>query len=426
MAYKENAKFTMKNIAMKTLITWIIILFSLPLVIAQSEPNNLYVDTIPFLNYKYNVIQYYNPLALTTFNNNWNSKNKKIVIATLGDSHLQNEIYPSSFRKELLKRKGDGGKGFMFNYSAAETYGSDVYKSTYSGKWTSAKSRYNNPKLPIGFSGMTLNTTDVNATLTFKFNEILEPQNYILKVYLNQSKESFKCKIETEHDSHILNVNENNADLPYIKVALKMTQTIKISLIRTSSNQYFFEYYGMSLENTTDTGVIVHNAGVGAAQYNSILKENLFDSQIESLNPSLVIVDFGTNDFLYDDSVKPDLEVTIKQVVSKIRTALPNASIVLVTAMDMQYKGKPLKSEAEFVELIYKIAKEENLGVYDWYNLAGGNNSINLFLNERLAQPDKIHLTSKGYKLKGKLLAYALLNSLSYLQNKPKDSLIVK
>lgn len=383
-------------------------------------------DSIPTINEDYNVIQYYKPEALRGFWRTWNDKKGKKVIAMLGDSHLQSEIYPNAFRKVLQAEKGDGGKGIMFNYSAANTYSSVLYKTKYTGKWESSKSRFRNPKLPLGLSGMTLKTTDSHATLSFKFNQPV-PENWtVLKLFVDKNEQSFDCKISSAGRTTFISVPDSDRGKPYITLNAPFDQEIKINLQRTTSQRHFFEFYGFSLESNSDTGVIVHSAGVGAAQYNSILSEKLFVSQLASVEANLVVIDFGTNDFLYDDSIKTKLDPDIRKVIALVREARPEASIILTTTTDMKYRGKALVSEGKFKNLIYSIAEEENCAIYDWFSVTGGEGAIDILKEQKLAQPDNIHLTFKGYTLKGKLLSQALLKSLAYLSSESSKPLLVK
>ena len=391
----------------------------------QTDLNLQSLDSLPYIKEKFNIIQFFNSSALSTFYHSWQSSSNKIVIATLGDSHLQSEIYPNAFRKVLQNIKGNGGKGLMFNYSAADTYGSEVYKSTFTGKWENAKSRFNNPKLPIGVSGMTLKTTESKASLSFSFKEAFQPKPYRLKLFVKKEKKSFNCKVSSGENIKEIEIAKFDTSDPCIEFIMTLDKDIIITLSKEKSTQNSFEFYGLSIENIPDSGVLVHNAGVGAAQYRSILNEQLFETQIKVLNPSLVILDFGTNDFLYYDTLESSLETTIKKVIATVKRALPNTSIILNTQMDMQFRGKTLRSEAAFGNLIFKIAKEENTAVYDWYQVAGGNDVISLFLEDNLVRPDKIHLTTKGYRLKGDLFALALLKSISYLNKSKTEPLLI-
>src|SRR5574337_208360 len=103
---------------------------------------NLKIDTSiassVFLDYDY--IQFFHRGDLDHFYKSWkNTKNKKLSIVHLGDSHLQSDIYPARIRRNFQNIHGDGGRGLIFPYSAAKTYSSIEYKTTHTGDWTYGK-----------------------------------------------------------------------------------------------------------------------------------------------------------------------------------------------------------------------------------------------------------------------------------------------
>jgi len=59
--------------------------------------------------------------------------------------------------------------------------------------------------------------------------------------------------------------------------------------------------------------------------------------------------------------------------------------------------------------VIIDYATMHGLAAWDFYSAMGGEGSMNSWLNAGLAKPDRIHLTAKGYTLKGELLSAALL-----------------
>ena len=385
-------------------------------------------DHYPWLMPQYNMIQFYNKQSLDHFVKSWEqTKNKKMSIVHLGDSHLQSDIFPGRMRKNLQAVLGDGGRGMMFAYGAANTYSSVEYASTYKGEWTYGKALIIPPKLPLGVSGMTVRTEDSTASLTFTFKNAV-PTNYSkLKVFCKKDSLSYDLMIECGKQLIHVPVDSTPGDtLPFYEVNLpEFTNEIILHVDRNHNYEKEFVFYGMTLETPDSSGVVYHNCGVGGARYESILYEDLFSGQLPSLNPDLVIIDFGTNDYLYDDSLKPKQEEKIIQVVEKVRAAAPNASIILTTTMDLYFKGDHVTSGVAFGEMIKKIARKENCGVWDWYWVAGGWNTMPLFQSHHLANPDGVHNSPSGYRLKGNLFSDAMINTVAFIEKNPtKDSLV--
>lgn len=393
--------------------------------------SNAIVDTslYPWMHEEFNMIQFYSRDALEHFYKVWmQTKERKLSIVHLGDSHLQSDAFPGQARKSLQAIHGDGGRGMMFPYSTAKSYSSIEYKTTHTGDWTFGKSYIVPSKIPLGVVGMTCNTVKADAGFTFTFKEPVPATHTQLKLFIKKQHDSFDCTVEAGGKIILVEVDSSSADtLPYYQIDIPpVGKEIVVRMAKNNSWESEFEFYGMSLETPANNGLIFHNCGVGASRYQSILYEELFQAQLPSLNPDLVIIDFGTNDYLYDDSIKTNLETEITQVIGRVRAVAPNASIVLTSTMDMYRKGGHVTSGEKFSGLIHQVARKENCGVFDWYWIAGGWKVMQKWQDSAIAQPDMIHLTLKGYRLKGKLLVDAMVKTTDWMSKNPeKDSLVL-
>lgn len=383
------------------------------------------IDTAayPFMHEEFNCIQFYSRSAMQQFYNAWiNTANKKMAVVHLGDSHLQADIFPGQARKGLQQIHGDGGRGTMFPYSTAKTYSSIEYKSSHTGVWTYGKSFILPSKLPLGVIGMTCRTEDPKASFTLNFVQPEPDARTVLKIFVKKSSRSFDLVVDAGAQLIPVVIDSLPGDtLPYVEVKVPpLGKQLTVRVVKKNASEKEFECYGMHLETETDRGVVFNNCGVGASRYQSPLYEVLFSQQLPVLKPDLVIVDFGTNDYLYDDSIKPALREEIVQVVRKIRAATPNASILLTSTMDMYYRYNHVVAGEQFSDVIHSIAKAENCGVYDWYWIAGGWKAMQKFDSTGLGQPDRIHLTMKGYRLKGDLLVSAMQRTINWMQKNPQ------
>lgn len=393
---------------------------------AQSTGNP---DTMSysFLNRDLNYLQFYNRSALAGFFNKWNKPGECITIAHLGDSHLQSDIFPGELRKNLQNVKGYAGRGMVFPFSMAKTYSANDLKSTYTGVWQCSRSLEHYPKLPLGASGATCRTLDPNASFTLTFKTDALERNRKLKIYCKKTESSFDLIVRTGERRLVVLVDSFAKNIPYVEVEIPEggSDAITIQMMKHHPYETEFELYGISLETTEKSGLMLHCLGIGGAMYGSVTREQLFHDHFPSLNADLVIIDFGTNDILYTDKVPDDMETQIKNVISKVRYAAPNASILLTSTQDMYRRGKNIKSAEAFGDLVKKIAKDENCAFYDWYWVSGGPRTMSIWQSRQLALPDMIHLSPPGYKLKGTLLTEAFLNTMQQYQNPKMESLVI-
>jgi LysM repeat protein len=397
----------------------------------SSSANAQTVDSIttkyPWIRQEANFIQFYDLHDLEMFYDRWKlGKDSLITIAHFGDSHIQPDIFTGELRRQLQQTRGAGGLGMMFPFSAARTYSTINYFSRHTGEWKYSKSIEIYPRLTLGVSGATCRTADPKASFTFEFRTPQPPDYRHLKLYIKPARNSYDVIVSSGGSQLLLEVNDSTRKAYYDVELPVLGNTITVQLVKRNSYESEFEFYGMSLEATKSAGLIYHSLGIGGSTYGSLLKQVLLDAQLQSLNANLVVLDFGTNDYLYENRIAPELESQIIRVIAKVRSASPNANVLLTTTQDMNRKGINISAGDEFSALIRKIAKGQKCAFYDWYWISGGPRKMANWVQSGLAQTDNIHLTSKGYKLKGRMLADAFKKCMDLLGSKPQpDSLLL-
>ena len=147
---------------------------------------------------------------------------------------------------------------------------------------------------------MTAKTLDAQASFRIVFKDNLLEKNTILSVFASTDDESYMPLFSA--DSIPATLISKTAGLYKYSLPLKY-KTLQLNLKQTDSIQKQFTLYGMSLSNDDETGAIWHNAGVGACQYKSVLFEEKYLEQANYLNSDLIIIDYGTNDFLYKNAI---------------------------------------------------------------------------------------------------------------------------
>ncbi len=383
----------------------------------------------PVIHLEYNFIQFYSRAALDNFYKAWNTTGEhKLSVVHLGDSHLQSDYFPGQIRKNLQGLHGDGGRGTCFPYSAAATYSSNEYKSEHTGEWEWGKSLRLPPKVPLGVIGMAVRTSKAGNGFTLTFDDPVPNTYDRLRIYCKKQHNSFDLQVDFGDGKPVtVAIDSSSTDsLPYYEIKMPaMGNVLKTTTVKANAFETEFEFYGFTMECSEDKGAVVHNCGVGGAMYRSILYEALFQQQLPTLEPDIVIVDFGTNDYLYDDSIKTDLDTQIVQTIQRIRAVCPNASIILTSAQDMYWRKVNLEKGEDFSDLIHSIAKRYDCGMFDWYWVSGGRTAMSRFMDKGYANPDGIHMSPKGYRLKGDLLTDAMVKTVKWMEDNPTgDSLV--
>ena len=333
------------------------------------------------------------------------------VVAHFGDSHVQPDFSTSEIRRILQDIGGDGGRGMIFPYSIAKSYSHSDYKSAFTGSWESANSMHTIPKIPLGVSGFVSKTQDSLASFTIIITKPLPVGPKTIKLICDNPNNAYSIRFSLNNKLIRGVPGESNVIIYQSPISFD-TLSVEISKVKSTSEP--FQLYGLVLESGTP-GVICHNLGVGGARFDAILQQKLFKSQIGILNPDLFILDWGTNDIIAGNAIPTGLRENIIGTIDLIRQLFPNSTIMLTSVQDMNRRGRNITSAKLFSSFVRDIALEKKCLFYDWFRVSGGARKMKKWVAMQYAHRDNVHLTVKGYRLKGQLMGKAILNSLDSL-----------
>jgi len=374
----------------------------------------------------YAYFQYDNPALAESLKKQLScSDTSKFVIYHYGGSHIQAESPPTVARRFLQEKYGNAGRGMMFSYGAADTYSSINYTSTKTGTWIFAKSFIGNPKVPLGVCGMSVETAMPGATLGFKFKEALPKAPVFLRVLTDADTTNFGFELMVNDRTY------KRADFRYIgsgmfEVALDtVISTLNVKTVAENPGQKRFRFYGIDIESQFERGVVYHSLGVGAAAFRSVLQLEKVAEHSKVLKPDMVILDFGTNDILYTNSIDDNLGKQVEKAIRQFREINPDILVVLTSTQDLFKKGKYITAGVSFVTFMDSLAKKNDCFFWNWYDLAGGYGTITTWKELKYAKSDGIHLTNAGYEVKGEYIYRSMENTLKYYDQHPSDSLLI-
>jgi lysophospholipase L1-like esterase len=347
----------------------------------------------------------------------------QISVVHIGGSHLQADIYTDRIRSrfQTFQPGNNGGRGFIFPYSVARTNNPPNYKVSYTGRWSACKNTQEKKKCQLGLSGISVTTTDTAASICITFpagNTVLYDFNRVRIFYLADSL-SYDCSVHSP--ATVTGIERTKPGC--ITFALdSYSDSLIFSLEKTSNIQQRFTLLGISLE-TDDPGLIYHTAGVNGAKIPSFLRCSLLPDHLAGLSADLVVLSLGTND-AYTRHFNPEIyRQNYDTLIRRIRTALPEAAILLTVPNDSYLYRRYTNPNTEKVrEVILDLGREHHCGVWDFYGIMGGLNSIIVWQRFGLAKRDRIHFTRKGYTLIGDLFFNAFLKSYDdYIDQRSLD-----
>jgi len=373
-------------------------------------------------------IQFPTNEAAVLFQKNMNKalNGGRTVVYHYGASHIQSEIVTTQASGLLKKKYGNAGPGFLFPFSAANTYNSINSKTSHTGEWTYAKSFQLPPKIPLGIRGMTVSTKDTTASFTITVNTPFPTEKYYLQLFmeLNALTPEFQfCINETQcyvfnRDSILNHMGEHFLPV-YFEGEIR---TVELEWLGEGEEGATLTCYGINVEHENKKGLLYESFGVGASAFQSVLSIGKLEDHAPQLLPDVVIIDFGTNNILYTNKMDDNIPRYVNETVAKFKAINPHVSIIFTSMQDLYKNGRYIDAGIRFNEVVDSMAHATNSLYWNFYDLSGGFKKIKFWTEQGYAQKDFIHLTKKGYELKGFLLYESIEKTLAIIEKNPSQS----
>lgn len=356
------------------------------------------------------------------------TKQGRVNITHIGDSHIQADHFSGAMRQKLQMRFGNAGRGLIFPYRVAKSNEPTSYKTTTNTLWEAKRNVFYDKPLPIGISGFTIETKDSIGEINLmvkdqpclgycftKFTLFHEKDlnNYDITICddLNCERGTFRSNDKTASPF----VSELKFDKPVRQVILrnKVTDTL---------NQKTTRIYGMLLENDS-AGVLYNMIGVNGAEFKHYNMSKYFMQQLPYLNSDLIIVSMGTNEGFYAGFDPAVFYRNIDTLITNIKLANPNASVLLTTPGDSYRKtrkGRVKNPDMKMARLtVINYCLQHKLPYWDLYEIMGGYGSMAKWYAAKLTAKDRVHFTGRGYQIQGDMFYKAMMKSYErYVKNK--------
>ncbi len=396
------------------------ILISAPIV-AQDYLLDSIREQYPFVNWKANTIKFAEDSpAFAKLYQKLNTIAKggedDVHVFHIGGSHIQADMYSNRLRSYLqqMSATAKGQRGFIFPYRMAKTNNPGNYKVTFDGKWKGYRCSISSDSIAWGLSGISAQFKDSLATVVVKANH----RNYKDSVYDFNKIRIFYNDWQNDYqivfaDSTVVQSQRENKQAHFIEYALtKTVDQVEFCIQRTGASGTS-EFLMMGLELINDnTGVEYTSIGVNGASFAFYDRCQYFEEQLQLYTPDLFIISIGTND-TYTTNFKPKkFRAYYEAMILAIQKANPDCAILLTVPNDSYYKQKyPNPNTKVAAKVIYELAQQHKMAVWDFYEIMGGFNSSRDWYQHKLMPKDRIHFTRLGYHIKGDLLLEALSHS---------------
>jgi lysophospholipase L1-like esterase len=402
-----------KNI-IRTIIVLMLALWQGNKLFAQPElvDRKLY----PFINFEKNKL--YIPDS-TQFSNLFDELNhlltvgdKQINIVHIGDSHIQADMGSGMMRQyfQTFFPGGNGGRGFVFPYNIAHTNNPFNYKVSYTGTWTSCRNVQNKDCL-LGLAGIQVTTFDTQATVSMstvdKYGLYYDYTR--VRLMFNDADTAYDfCLKDSFGKSYYPQSTKNGIAEWKFKDPIRLV-TLSLKRKKANTNTGFI-LMGLTLE-TDDPGIIYHSIGVNGAAVISFLKCQLFEEQLNALQPDLIVLSLGANDAYGDNFDSVYFCNSYKKLLQRIKDKNPGVPILLTVPADNYLHHRGNKNNLIVRSVLYTLAKQNGYAVYDLLTVMGGVGSMGYWYDNGMAAKDHVHFSKKGYEVQAGLFFEAFVNA---------------
>lgn len=157
--------------------------------------------------------------------------------------------------------------------------------------------------------------------------------------------------------------------------------------------------------------------GAYVALLSKMFREDHWAEQLQHYKPNLIIINYGTNESVYASFVDTAYLREIREVIRRIRKALPDVSILVMSPMDRGQRDvtgeiATVPALVRLVHLQQSVADETGCGFFNTFDAMGGEGTMGRWYESepRLVSADFIHPMPSGAKLVSTFLYRGLMN----------------
>jgi lysophospholipase L1-like esterase len=354
-------------------------------------------------------------------------------ITHYGDSPITNDGITSTVRRIMQEQYGDAGHGFILMDRPWAWYGHQGITFTSGGDWD------DNPMMgakendgEFGLGGVSFKASGPGKYARFApASEGETGKNFSrMEVYYLQQPGGGQFSVD---------VNGNNAQTVSTSGETATSGFYEIKAPGGGQNTFNVKslsggvrLFGAVIEND-GPGVVYDSLGVNGA-YAGLLATAMnpdhWAQQLQHRNPNLVIINYGTNESQYaSDDQMERYDKDLREVIRRVRAALPDVSILLVSPMD---RGKrsgggrviTMPSIPKIVEMQRRVALETNCAFFNTFEAMGGEGTMAKWAagtgKNHLVGGDLTHPTAEGAEIVGRLIFEGIKDS--YLKYKARTA----
>jgi lysophospholipase L1-like esterase len=355
-----------------------------------------------------------------------------------GDSPITNDGITSTVRRLLQTRFGDAGHGFILMDRPWAWYNHEAITFTSGGGWDDDPMGPSSSTGEFGLGGVSFHASGPGKYARFAPASTGETgKNFSrMEVYYLQEPGGGQFSVSVNDEGgRTISTSGDTQTSAFQEIRAPRSGENTFEVKTTGGN---VELFGAVLEND-GPGVVYDSLGVNGAYAGllvSAMNENHWVEQLRHRSPSLVVINYGTNESQYASSDQMQrYEKDLREVIRRVREALPKVSILVVSPMDRGKRapgGKiiTLPSIPMIVEMQRRVALEENCAFFNTFQAMGGDGTMAKWAagkgKNHLVGGDLTHPTAEGAEIVGSLIYEAINDGYTKYKARAGNQLVAK
>jgi lysophospholipase L1-like esterase len=339
-----------------------------------------------------------------------------VHIIQWGDSHTAADDLTGGLRDAFQSRFGDGGSGFsvaghpFLGYRRFDAHGGGT------SLWTSVGGRTGNGDGWFGLGGVAI-VADRPAQSVFLTTECDR-----LEVHFLQQPGGGRIALD-DYEDHLDDINTEGELAPgFVRYA---TQPGPHRFTLRTLDRQPVRVFGWVADRAA--GVTYEALGLNGAEAAVILKWNpdMLATYVQRRGPALIVLAYGTNEASDPWWHHESYREMFAKLVARLRETAPAATILVLGPAD---RWSVVRGRWQLVEGIDRIVADQRavckqLGCVYWdtRERMGGPGAMRDWLYAGLAQGDRVHFTSPGYRKLASVLFADLMKQYEIYDHATQD-----
>jgi lysophospholipase L1-like esterase len=336
-----------------------------------------------------------------------------------GDSPTTADLITGDTRQLLQKRFGDAGHGFTLIGKPWAWYGHRGVDLSSHGWQMDPGTRWDLRNGLFGLGGVAF-TGGTGGTGAFSRVTLRDPTQTRLEVWFLRQPNGGDIAISSGGQP----IGSIATGAPSRAAGFQSFELKPGTGTLDFSTEGAVRLFGITLEKQK-TGVVYDSVGLNGASVSMlalIFNESHWAEELRHRNPDLVVLNYGTNESGFAAFLTREYEKELREAIRRVRTALPNASILVMSPMDRGQKNggeiETLPTIPRIVEIQRRVAAELGCGFFNTFEAMGGAGTMARWYDSqpRLVSADFIHPTPAG----ARIVATAFVRELTLGLNRYK------